>query len=144
MLVLLLLLATAPGDFERLSRQATAARLDGRTEEAVRYYRASLRAQPAWSEGWWHLGTLLYDKNSFAQARDAYARLVKLEPKASTGWAFLGLCEFETKEYAKSLAHLERGIALERETDPQVGKVARYHSALLNGGTDSALNIGTS
>src|SRR5260370_15418502 len=111
LLALLLLFAAPSGDFERLSKQATAARMDGKAEEAVRYYKASLAARPAWAEGWWYLGSLLYDKNSFTEARDAFAQLVKYETKASPGWAFLGLCEFETKQYADALAHLERGIA---------------------------------
>src|SRR5215210_1828911 len=98
--VLLLLLVAAPGEFERLSRQAASARLGGRMQQAISRYQAALRAKPQWIEGWWYLGTLLYDKSAFTEARDAFAQLVKLEPKAPPGWSFLGLCEFETKEYS--------------------------------------------
>ena len=127
----LLLLFFATASFTELSQQAAAAREGGRVKDAIRLYRASLQARPAWSQGWWYLGTLLYDENSFTAGREALTRLVKLEPKAAPGWEMLGLCEFETKDYANSLIHLERGLAIGQNGDPQLAKVTRFHAAML-------------
>lgn len=114
-----------------LQSQAAEARDQNRTSEAVRLYRECLRLQPKWSEGWWYLGTLLYDQNAYAPARDALSKLVQLEPQAPpAAWALLGLCEFETKNYPESLRHLERSFLNEARDDP-FARATRYHAALL-------------
>ena len=41
-----------------LQAQATQSRLAGRLDEAVLNYRKALQATPAWSEGWYFLGTI--------------------------------------------------------------------------------------
>ena len=114
-----------------LQSQAAEARDQNRTGEAVRLYRECLRLQPKWSEGWWYLGTLLYDQNAYAPAREALSKLVQLEPQAPpAAWALLGLCEFETKNYPESLRHLERSFVNEARDDP-FARATRYHAALL-------------
>ena len=121
----------APVELAALQKQATEAREQNRPQDAIRLYRESVRQQPNWSEGWWYLGTLLYDQNSYAPARDALVRLVQLEPKAPpAAWALLGLCEFETKNYPESLLHLERSFFNEARDDP-FARATRYHAALL-------------
>ena len=129
--LVVLLSAAAATPFPELARQAAAAREANRPQEAATLYRRALRQKPDWTEGWWYLGTILYDRNSYAEAADALSHFVKLEPKAAPGWAILGLCEFETGRYADSLAHVERGITLGLANDNPLAKVARYHSALL-------------
>src|SRR5580698_2342036 len=100
-----------PASLAALQTEASDAREQNRSQDAIRLYREALRLQPSWSEGWWYLGTLLYDQNAYIPARDALARLVQLEPKSPpTAWALLGLCEFETKNYPDSLHHLERSF----------------------------------
>jgi len=114
-----------------LQTQAAEAREQNRTQEAVRLYRECVRLQPNWSEGWWYLGTLLYDQNSFAQAREALSKVVQLEPNAPpAAWALLGLSEYETKMYAASEQHLERSFIKEPRDDP-FARATRYHLALL-------------
>src|SRR5271165_1897401 len=118
-------------NFEDLARQATAAREQGKAEEAIRYYQLALQIHPEWEEGWWYVGTLLYDGNHFTDARTAFSKVVELDPKLGPGWSFLGLCEFEGKDYPAALAALEKGRELGTEQVPAIGKVADYHLALL-------------
>jgi len=120
-----------PASFESLARQATAAREQGNPAEAIRYYQQALQIHPEWEEGWWYVGTLLYDTNHFAEAISAFAKVVELDPKMGPAWSFLGLCAFEMKDYPAALAHLERGHELGSAQVPEIAKVAGYHLALL-------------
>ena len=117
--------------FAQVSKQAAAAREANRLDDAVRLYRESVRLRPNWTEGWWYLGTLLYDQDRYPEARSALRRFTALDPKAGPGWALLGLCEFETKEYRQAGEHLERARKLGIEANPQLTEVASFHEALL-------------
>jgi len=122
---------TTPATLAALQAEAAEAREQNRTTEAVRLYREALKLQPSWSEGWWYLGTLLYDQNAYVPARDALVRLVQLEPKApSPAWALLGLSEFETKNYPEALRHFEHSFINEARDNP-FARATRYHAAML-------------
>ena len=54
--------------FEGLARQATAAREEGRTEEAIHYYEGALQLKPDWIDGLWYLGTLYADAGRYRDA----------------------------------------------------------------------------
>ncbi|MDP8979174.1 MAG: tetratricopeptide repeat protein [Acidobacteriota bacterium] len=128
------LLAATPSQnaaVQKLSQQAAAARDNGRVDDALTLYRRGVALQPAWAEGWWNLGTLQYDRGSFAPAREAFSRLLKLEPAAAPGWALRGLCEFELKQYRPSLDDLQHALRLGLDSTPPLSKVTRYHAALL-------------
>ena len=118
-------------DFEAVAKSATAARETGHADEAIRDYRRALETNPGWEEGWWYLGTLLYDADHYSDAIPALQKMVELVPNAGPAWNFLGLCEFETKDYANSLEHLKKGLALGDADDPETARVAKYHLALL-------------
>ncbi len=116
----------------QIAQQAVAARDEGRTNDALALYRRGVALQPDWAEGWWNLGTLQYDRNAFAPARDAFSHLLKLQPSAAPGWALRGLCEFELKEYGPSLDDMQRALRLGLDTAPPLlSKVTRYHTAAL-------------
>jgi tetratricopeptide (TPR) repeat protein len=117
--------------FQTYAQSATAARDAGRADDAVRNYQAALKIDPNWQEGWWSLGTLLYQHDRYADAIPPFQTLTQLAPEASPAWIFLGLCEFETKDYAKALEHLSQGQALGSIADPEIVRVAKYHLALL-------------
>ena len=118
-------------DVAALRNQAAQARDRNQASEAIRLYRECVHRQPGWTEGWWYLGTLLYDQSSFAPAREALAKVVLLEPQSPpAAWALLGLAEFETKNYQDSLQHLDRSFIGDSPSDP-FGRAARYHAALL-------------
>lgn len=123
--------AQATADYNEAVRQGDTLREAGRLNEAVSYYVKALRLRPDWAEGWWHVGTILYDSDHYADARDALRNLVALDPKKGPAWALLGLCEFQTREYERSLASLQRGRTLGLAGNIELENVVRYHGALL-------------
>ena len=116
--------------FDRLSKQADAAREQNKLDDAVKLYRQALKLKPAWKEGWWYLSTLLYDQDRYPEARDGFRRFTALDSKVGPGFALLGLCEFNTKEFPQALAHLNQGRRLGIPSD-QMNTVVLYHVALL-------------
>jgi tetratricopeptide (TPR) repeat protein len=128
------LAAQAPSSsasFETLATRAGSAREAGRMDEAIRNYRAAVELRPAWDEGWWYLGTLLYDTDHFEEAIPALRRVVALDPKVGPAWAFLGLCEFETGDYREAFLHLQSAQELGFSESPDAERVALYHLGLL-------------
>jgi tetratricopeptide (TPR) repeat protein len=94
--------------FEQVSKAAKAARDLNQDAEAIHLFRQGLRLKPDWDEGLWYLGTLLYEKEEFAEARDLLRHFVAQNPKSGPGWAILALSEYHTREYQRSLEHLQR------------------------------------
>ena len=116
--------------FQRLAKAADGERSAGHLEEAVRLYQQALQARPSWTEGRWYLGTILYGLERFAEARDAFLRVVGTKPDDGRAWAFKGLCEFELRSYDRALSDLQRAQLLGipgRETY----HVATYHYGIL-------------
>jgi tetratricopeptide (TPR) repeat protein len=125
------LLAAQPTPLPQLAQQAAAARDAGRVDQALALYRRGVAAHPDWAEGWWNLGTMQYDRDAFAPARDAFTHLLKLDSSAAPSWALRGLCEFELKQYRPSLDDLQRALRMGLDKTPPLAKVTRYHAALL-------------
>lgn len=130
------------GSFADLSARASAARQASDVPHAIALYRQALQLNPKWEEGWWFLGTLLYDSDQYAPGRDALRHFVGLQPNAAPALGLLGLCEFETGDYPESLKHIERSLSLGTPAEPQMDQVLRYHEAMLltrTGAFDKAL-----
>jgi tetratricopeptide (TPR) repeat protein len=121
--------AQTAASFEDLSARAKAARDANQIPQAIDLYQQAVGLNPKWEEGWWYLGSMLYDSDQYAAGRDALRHVVELDPKATPAWALLGLCEFETRDYQASLEHIERGLT--GETAPQMEGVLRFHHAEL-------------
>jgi tetratricopeptide (TPR) repeat protein len=137
-------LASDPARPEAIAKKAEAARDSDHIDEAISLYRQGTTASPRWSEGWWNLGTLAYDKGDYPDAKTAFARFTKLNPSAGPGFAFLGLCEYEAREFAPALDHIEHGLKLGIPAGDALAKVARYHAALIltrGGQFESALQL---
>ena len=117
--------------FEALARQASAAREEGKTEEAIRFYEGALQVNPDWTDGLWYLGTLYADAGRYGEAIPAFQKVTTAYPKLGPAWAYLGLCEFETKDFKSSLRHLQNAKEFGFAEVPGVEKVATYHLALL-------------
>lgn len=122
---------TAASPFDRMSQAATKARTENRIQDAIGLYRQAVAERPSWAEGWWFLGELLYDRNQYADARDALRRLIELDRSSGPGFALLALCEFETREYDKSLNHIYQARRIGMGDDLQVRRVVLYHEMLL-------------
>ena len=118
-------------EFERAVKAGEEARIANRLDDAIQSYKNAVRIQPKWADGWWYLGALLYQKDLYAEARDALGKLVVLEPKRGPAWALLGLCQFRTREYDLSSRSLERGYALGLNGNRELNSVVIYHMALL-------------
>jgi len=125
----------APPDketFEQLAARARQALDAERAEEAIPLYGRATELRPQWSEGWWRLGTLLYDARRFPEARDAFTHFVAVEVKAGPGFGMLGLSEFQLKHYEQALAAMERGIRLGLGPNREFERMVLYRDATLN------------
>jgi len=132
--------AQAP-TFEQLSTQAQNARKIDRNDLAVPLYQQALALEPSWAEGWWDLGSALYEKGRYAEARDAFRKLVAIDKKAVAGYALLGICEYKTAEFDASLKDLDVARTLGMPNGHPISTAARYYLAVLlnsNGLHDAA------
>ena len=117
--------------FEQVSRKAGVARAANDLEAAVALYQHAVKLNPEWAEGWYYIATIQYDRDHFADARDAFRKLLPLTPNDGVSWALLGLCEFQTKEYELALEHIAHGLQVGPGTSEQLIRVALYHYAML-------------
>jgi tetratricopeptide (TPR) repeat protein len=117
--------------FVQIAQQADDERVADHVEEAIRLYGAGVRLRPGWSEGWWSLGSLLYDQDRFPEAEIAFRRFVTITPKAGPAYAFLGLCEYDTGRYDLALQHLRKWAGSGWPGTPELIDVAAFHLALL-------------
>jgi tetratricopeptide (TPR) repeat protein len=99
-------------EFPDLARQAQQALDSDCVPDAIDLYRRATALRPDWAEGWWHLGTLLFDNGSLVEARDAFQRFVASEPMAGPGFGMLGVCEFRLTHYEEAAAALEHARQL--------------------------------
>jgi tetratricopeptide (TPR) repeat protein len=121
----------ASSSFEQIAKQADAARSTEHLNDAIHLYREALRLRPSWADGWWSLGSVLYDQDRFPEAEYAFRHLIASTPKRGPADAFLGLCEYETREYDRALAHFRAWATAGWSGTPQLIDVAVFHFALL-------------
>jgi tetratricopeptide (TPR) repeat protein len=117
--------------FEKLVKEAQAARLAERWEDAIALYAKAVKLKPDYVEGHWYQGTSHYSLDNFTECRAAFRQVLRLAPENGAAYAFLGLCEFGLKDYDRSLQHLLRSRVLGVGDAPELGDVARYHAAVL-------------
>jgi len=119
--------------FDDLASRAQVAMESDRVPEAISLYQGATKLRPGWTEGWWHLGTLLFDSGHFLEARNAFAHFVTLErQQPGPGFGMLGLSEFHLKHYRAALDALERGIRLGLGNNADFVRAALYHDGILN------------
>jgi tetratricopeptide (TPR) repeat protein len=123
--------AAPPVPFETIAANAARAREADALDEAVRWYRRGVRMRPTWDEGWWYLATLLYDRDRYAEARDAFAGFLKQRPDPGPAWALRGLCEFQLKEYEAAALHLGQWLDSGSPGNIDTSRVAWYHLSVL-------------
>jgi predicted Zn-dependent protease len=117
--------------FDDLAKRASAAREADRLEQAITLYLQALKLKPKWNEGWWYVGSLFYERDQYAEARDAFQNLAVVDPQFSPAWSMLGLCEFRLKEYEAALKHLRHGNSAGLGGNDELRRVARFHEAIL-------------
>lgn len=118
-------------DFGKVAARAEQARNENRIGEAIELYRRGLTLRPQWAEGWWYLGTLLYDQDAFADAAAAFGKAANYSPQIGTAWVMLGLCEFKLNRFDDALKHIQEGRRLGVSADPQFRQVMLYHEGVL-------------
>ena len=121
----------AQKEFEDLTKRANEALSAGRLEEALGLFGEALKQNPNWPEGWWYVGTIFYDHDRYAEARDAFRNLTNLQPRNAAAYALLGLCEYQTREYERALVNLQSARILGLGNNQELNSVTRYHAALL-------------
>jgi tetratricopeptide (TPR) repeat protein len=116
--------------FDKVVRDAAAARDARRIEESIALYQEAVRLRPSWVEGYWHLGTAFYELNRYADARDAFARVVRSEPEHAPAYGFKGLCEFQLKNYEEALSDLMQAADLGVAGPKDLVSAITYHTAV--------------
>lgn len=122
---------TPAPSFSDLQERAEQARKANQTEEEVTLYRKAVTLRPSWGEGWWYLGTALYDLHRYTEALRAFQRLSQIDSTDGSAPALTGLCEFQLGRYPDSLRHLFRAEELGMGENQEMVLVVRYHVALL-------------
>ena len=121
----------AAASFDSVAAQASAARDAGRLDDAIALYKRGVALRPTWDEGRWYLGSSLYERDRYADARDAFAALVARQPKHAGALGMQGLCEFSLGQHQAALKTLLRARARGVHRDTEIGRVAAYHTGIL-------------
>jgi tetratricopeptide (TPR) repeat protein len=120
-----------PQSFDRIAAQADQARDASDLDKAIVLYRQGLVLRPRWAEGWWSLGTILYDRDNYADAARAFQHVVSLHPEHGSANVMLGLSEFELGQDNLALVHIQKGRQLGILRNPELARVMLYHEGLL-------------
>lgn len=120
-----------PQSVREIAKQGEQARSNDHLVEALKLYQKGLRLDPSWSEGWWSLGSILYDQDRFPEAQAAFSRFVALSSEPAPAYAFLALCEYETGQYDQALRHFRKWAGQGWSGTPQLIDVGVFHFALL-------------
>jgi len=118
--------------FDALAKAADEAREANRLEEASGLYIQGLSLKPSWKEGWWYVGAMFYERDRYAEARDAFIKFVAIDRKFGPALAMLGLCEFQLRQYEPALVHLRQGNLLGVGDNLELRLVTRYHEVILH------------
>lgn len=84
----------------------------GRISEAMRALDKGLKLDPAWTDGLWQMGLLLYQSDRFDTALPYLVRLTTLTPSKGVAWALLGMCEFQVGKLREAIEHIGRAERL--------------------------------
>lgn len=117
--------------FEEVAAKAARAREAGELGEAARRYREAVALRSEWMEGWWYLGTLLYDLDRFGEALEALRVLASFQRENAVVWALIGLCEYRERDYERALVNLQKARLLGISENAQMYPAVRYHAAIL-------------
>jgi tetratricopeptide (TPR) repeat protein len=122
---------TPQKSFEAIAREADAARQADHLIDALKLYSEAVHLHPTWADGWWWLGSILYEQDRFSEAQASFKRFIALSPKPAPAYAFLALCEYETQDYALALHHFELWSNAHSPGKGALLDVASFHWALL-------------
>ena len=117
--------------FDQLLQSAQKAREENHDDEAIQLFRLALQQRPESEEALWYLGSMLYEKEQFAAARDVLRSFLTLRSDAGPAWALLGMSEFQLRAYPRALQHLQRAMAQGMGDRKELMDSVFYHVAIL-------------
>ena len=117
--------------FDQLLQSAQKAREENHDDEAIQLFRLALQQRPESEEALWYLGSMLYEKEQFAAARDVLRSFLTLRSDAGPGWALLGMSEFQLRAYPRALQHLQRAMTQGMGDRKELMDSVFYHVAIL-------------
>lgn len=123
--------AVPPQSFDQVLQAAEKARDENRINDAIRLFQRALSKQPESEQALWFLGTLLYEREQYVEARDLLRRFVTIRPDAGPAWALLGLSECELRQYPRALDHLQRAMAVGMGDRTELVHMVFYHVVIL-------------
>ncbi len=118
-------------DFTAAVARAEQLRAADRLFPAALAYREALALKEDWYEGWWYLGSILYELDRYDEAIPALERALVERPNQAEVLALLGLCQFEEGDYQRAWPALSQAMEAGIGRLEGIGYVARYHYALL-------------
>jgi hypothetical protein len=75
--------------FTDLKTRAATAAAENRLEDALNLYHQALELRPKWAEGWWSMGTILYERDLYPVVATHFAHLFRLS-RNTDRWGCLG------------------------------------------------------
>ena len=102
--------AVSRQSFDQLLKAAEKARDENRDDEAIHLFRRAVSEQSESEQALWYLGTLLYEKQQYAETCDVLRQFLTIRPDAGPAWALLGISEFQLRAYPRALDHLQRAM----------------------------------
>jgi len=87
---------------------AESAMTAGRLPEALAALKKGLAIDPAWTDGLWKIGLVLYQSDQFEAALPYLHKLTELDPAKGAGWALLGMCELQAGHPRQAVEHIDR------------------------------------
>jgi tetratricopeptide (TPR) repeat protein len=123
--------SSQPISSDAVAADAAKAREAGRLDEALELYRKALTTRADWDEGRWYVATLLYELDRYAEAKDAFAEVLRRQPAHAGALGLKGLCEFELRDYERALGDLLEAGKMGVGRSPGISTVVRYHTAIL-------------
>jgi tetratricopeptide (TPR) repeat protein len=86
---------------------AESAMTTGRLPEALAALKKGLAIDPAWTDGLWKIGLVLYQSDQFEAALPYLRKLTELDPAKGAGWALLGMCELQAGRPKEAVEHID-------------------------------------
>ncbi|PYX70349.1 MAG: hypothetical protein DMG78_19190 [Acidobacteria bacterium] len=122
---------SSSASFSELQQRAEQARQSNNTQEQVVLYRKMVTMRPFFGEGWWYLGTGLYELHRYSEALDAFQHLSRIDLKDGSSHALMGLCEFHLKHYPEALKQLFQAEQLDMGPNQEMVMTVNYHIVIL-------------
>ena len=85
---------------------------EGRTEEAIECFKASMKIQPRWAATYFNLGNVYSGMNRPKEAAEQYEQAVLLNPDYAEAWANLAAAYGDLNRWGEALAAASKAVEL--------------------------------